>query len=131
MKKIIALSFMLMIVCASNAQLPSSLTKAIPGGFDVKSLTSSIMGILSPKLGLSDKQSPGVTNAVSSFLTKKADILPLQKTDPSSYTSKFGSLFSSLKSKLGTMLVGDQMKKFMGLKPKTNDASNVLSQLFY
>lgn len=115
---------------AINAQIPS-LSKSLPKSFDVKSLTSSIMKTLGPSLSLTDKQTPGVTDAISGFLGDKSKILPLQASDPKAYSSKFGSLFGGLKSKLGGILLADQMKKFTGLKPKTNDPSNVLSNLFY
>ena len=131
MKKII---FFMLLSCFTfssiYAQIPD-VTKSIPKSFDVKGITSSIMKVLGPSLSLSDKQSPGVTDIISKFLGDKSKILPLQASDPKSYNSKFGSLFSGLKTKLGGILLADQMKKFMGLKPKTNDPSNVLSNLFY
>jgi len=131
MKKIMLFVFLSCVTfSAINAQVPS-LSKSLPKSFDVKGLTGSIMNVLGPSLSLTGKQSPGVTDAVSGFLGEKSKILPLQASDPTSYNSKFGSLFSGLKSKLGGILAADQMTKFMGLKPKTNDASNVLSNLFY
>ncbi len=106
-------------------------TTASAAGFNVNSLTKGIMGSLTPSLGLSSAQSPNVTNIVSGFLSKKAEILPLAKSNPTAYASKFGSLFGGMKSKLGTVLTAAQMTKFMGLKPKTNSATNVLSNLFF
>ena len=49
-------------------QATSAATSAAGGGFDVKSLTSSILGKLTPSLGLSDKQKPGVTDIISASL---------------------------------------------------------------
>ena len=112
-------------------QATSAATSAAAGGFDVKSLTSSILGKLTPSLGLSDKQKPGVTDAISGFLTKKSDILPLLTSNPASYATKQSGLFNSLKSKLSGILIGNQLNKFLSLKPKTNDPSNLLSHLVY
>ena len=111
--------------------LKQATSAATAGGFDVKSLTNSIMGKLGPALGLTGTEKPGVTSAVSSFLGEKAKILPLQQTDAASYATKQTGLFNTLKSKLGGILTSGQLTKFLGLKPKTNDASNVLSNLFY
>jgi len=104
---------------------------ASAAGIDVNSLTKGIMGKLVPSLGLSAAQQPSVTSTVSSFLTDKSSILSLKKTDPAAYASKFSGLFGKLKSKLGGVLTAAQMTKFLGLKPKANDVTNVLSNLFY
>ncbi|WP_443937043.1 hypothetical protein [Pedobacter sp. MW01-1-1] len=134
MKKILILSALIFgLNYASHAQISLGKATSIAksAGFDVNSLTSSIMKKLTPSLGLTSAQSPSVTSTVTDFLTKKSSILPLQQSDPAAYKSKFGTLFSGLKSKLGTALLAGQMTKFMGLKPATNDPTNVLSQLFY
>ncbi|WP_143310525.1 hypothetical protein [Chitinophaga vietnamensis] len=94
-------------------------------------IASSILGQLTPALSLTQTQQPKVLNLVSSFLTKKASILPLQQSNPAAYTSKFGGLQKGLFGKLQTLLTVAQYTKFLGLKPKANDAANVLSQLFF
>lgn len=104
---------------------------ATGNSFDVGSIASSIMGQLTPSLALTGAQQPKVQNLLTGFLKKKAAILPLQQSNPSAYTSKFGGLQKGIFSKLKTLLTLSQYTKFLGLKPKTNDAANVLSQLFY
>ncbi|NLU90940.1 hypothetical protein [Chitinophaga sp. Ak27] len=91
----------------------------------------SILSQLTPALGLTNTQQPKVQSLLTTFLKKKAAILPLQQTNPSAYTSKFGGLKSGLFSKLKTLLTISQYTKLLGLKPKTNDVTNVLSQLFF
>ena len=128
----------LLIVAATtvtNAQL-GDLTKqasslAGAAGFDVNKLTSGIMGKLTPGLALTALQQPKVTEAVSSFLGKKANILGLLKSDPAKYATQAASLFSGLKGNLGGILNKDQMTKFLGMKPATNNPTNVLSNLFF
>ncbi|MBT2559957.1 hypothetical protein J7E50_18725 [Pedobacter sp. ISL-68] len=100
-------------------------------GFDAASLTSGIIGKLTPALSLTPVQKPTVTTIVKDFLVQKATIMATQKTDPAAYQNKFGKLFSGLKSKLGTALTVAQLAKFTALKPAAPSASNVLSQLFY
>jgi hypothetical protein len=136
MKKII-FAFLLMVGAstASNAQL-GDLTKqasslAGAAGFDVNKLTSGIMGKLTPGLALTALQQPKVTEAITGFLGKKADILGLMKSDPTKYASQFGGLFKGLTGSLGGILAKDQMTKFMGMKPATNNPTNVLSNLFF
>jgi hypothetical protein len=122
----------LAISTSAHAQLQGLVDKAKgAGGFDVSKLTSSIMGKLNPTLNLTAAQKPKVTDAVATYLTGKSKIVNLQATDPSAYTQKQGSLFSTLKSKLSGILLKNQLQKFMGMKPKTNNPLNSLSQLFY
>ena len=134
MKKI-SLVFLLttVITFSANAQLSGMLDKAkstaSAAGFDVNKLTSSIMGKLSPSLNLTGAQQPKVNDAVSSYLGQKANILPLQQSDPAQYQKKQSGLFDGLKTKLGGVLAKDQMSKFLGMK--TSDPTNVLSQLFH
>ena len=134
MKKI-SIVILIAIAISTNvhAQLGGLLDKAkstaSAAGFDVNQLTSGIMGKLTPGLNLTSAQTPKVTDAVTGFLTDKSKILSLQGTDKAAYTSKFGSLFSGLKTKLSGILLKDQMNKFLGMK--TTDPTNVLSQLFH
>ena len=134
MKKLV-LSFCLLVAAHQvvNAQdiLKKASGVATAAGFDVKSLTTSIVGKLVPALAVTSQQKPGVTSAISSFLGDKAKILSLKTSDPAAYTTKQTSLFSTLKTKLATALVASQVNKFMGLKPATNDPANVLSNLFF
>ncbi len=121
MKKIILLAIAFMATSFIYAQ----------SGFDVKSLSNEIMGKLSPALVLTADQKPTVTDAVTGFLTKKSDIVSLQKTDPPAYTSKFNVLNGDLINQLKDILTAKQMSGFLGLKPKGNMPGNVLSQLFF
>jgi hypothetical protein len=104
---------------------------ALGSNFDVSSLTGSITSLLKTKLNLTDSQDTKVSKAVNTFLQAKAAILPLISTDTSEYNAKHASLFSKLKSSLSTILLKNQMNKFLGLKPETNDPADLLSNLFY
>ena len=115
---------------AQNAMKTVSNT-ASTGGFDVNSLTKSITAKMTSTLGLSAAQQTSTTNAVSDFLLKKSSIVGMDKSNPSAYNAKFPAIFETLKSNLGTALTAAQMSKFLGMKPKTNDAKNVMSNLFY
>jgi hypothetical protein len=135
MKKILFLSIAALYVTAAQAQLGDLTGKAKSvasvAGVDVTKLTNSIMSKLIPGLGLTNTQQPKVTDVVSAFLGEKSGILPLQSTNPTEYQKKQTGLFNTLKTKLGEILLKDQMNKFLGMKPATNTTSNPLSQLFY
>ena len=132
MKKIIFLAlFSFGMASLTQAQLGGLANKAAAAGFDVKKLTQSIMGKLIPGLSLTDAQQPKVTEAVSGFLGEKSGIVPLQTSNPAEYQKKQTGLFNTLKSKLAGILLKDQMNKFLGMKPATNNPADVLSQLFY
>lgn len=134
MKKLLILAtLMLSLNVASNAQ--SILSKvgsaAAASGLDVNSLTSGILGKLTPALSLTPAQKPTVTSIVKDFLVQKATVLATQKTNPTAAQTKIGKLVSGLKSNLGTILTVAQLSKFTALKPAAPSATNVLSQLFY
>lgn len=134
-KGIILLTMMVFVLNSSNAQLGNVLDKAksvaSTAGFDVNALTSGIMGKLSPALVLTAAQKPKVTSAITEYLSQKAQFIAKQKTNPAEYTQRQMGIFQGLKSKLAGILVKNQMNKFLGLKPATNDPANVLSQLFF
>ena len=134
MKKLILFCMLFAgIATVSNAQL-GDLTKqatAAAAGFDVNKITGDVMKQITPSLALTAVQNPKVTSAVSDFLGKKANILPLLASDPTKYASKFSGLFSGLQSKLGGILNPSQLTKFLSLKPKTNNPSNPLSNIFF
>ena len=136
MRKLIFLgAFFSICTLSSNAQLGGALDKAksvaSAAGFDVKSLTSGIMSKLVPGLSLTTAQQPKVTDAITGFLTQKAGILSLQKSNPAQYEQKRSGFFADLKTKLTGILVQNQMNKLLGMKPATNNPANVLSQLFF
>jgi len=134
MKKLLILSALVLgLNFASQAQgiLSKATSMASSAGLDVGSLTSGIMGNLTPALNLTPVQKPTVTSIVKDFLVQKATALATKKTDPSGSKTKITSLISGLKSKLSTALTIAQLAKFTSLKPAAPSATNVLSQLFY
>jgi anti-sigma-K factor RskA len=141
MKKIFLIfALSLGVLFSSNAQLTTGAlqnaaqkasTTAKTAGFDVNSLSSSIMSKLTTSLALTSAQNPKITEAVTSFLKQKSGILSLATTDKTKYASKLGELTTGLTTKLKGTLTASQFTKYLSLKPTTNSASNVLSQLFY
>ena len=101
------------------------------GSMDVKSLALQIMEKLTPALSLTAEQKPNVNETIIGFLSKKAEIIHLQKSDPAGYTSKFNLLSGDLINKLKDVVSAKQMGNFLGLRPKVNTPSDVLSQLFF
>ena len=138
MKKIyfiIALSFGILL--SSNAQISTNSIKntakkvSAAAGLDVNAVSEQIMSKLTTALTLTKDQQPKVLSAVTNFLKSKSEILPLAASDKSKYTTQLNTLTLNLTSKLKPILTAAQYTKFLGLKPTTNTASNVLSQLFY
>jgi ATP-dependent Clp protease ATP-binding subunit ClpA len=139
-KTFLSIALLSGILFCSNAQISTSslqnATKkatavATAAGYDVSSLKTSIMSKLTSSLTLTQAQQPKVSEAVTSFLTDKSKIVNLLKTDKTAYTEKMTALTGNLSSKLKTALTAAQYAKYLGLKPSTSTATNVLSQLFY
>jgi hypothetical protein len=141
MKKIfLILTLAMGVVFGTNAQISTGTLQnaakkassvATSSGFDVNSLSSGIMSKLTTALTLTKTQKPQVLEIVTNFLQQKSSILSLATTNKTKYATKFAELTSTLNSKLKTVLTAAQLSKFSSLKPETNTASNVLSQLFY
>lgn len=138
MKKIyfiLALSFGMLL--SSNAQFSTSSLKntakkvSTATGLDVNSVSEKIMSKLTTALTLTKDQQPKVLATVTNFLKSKSEILALAGSDKSKYNTQLNALTTDLTSKLKPILSATQYTKFLGLKPTTNTATNVLSQLFY
>lgn len=114
----------------TNAQTPSVKMPVSVGGFDVKGIASSVMTKLAP-LALSGTQKNSVLSTVTSFLTQKSGIVGLATSAPAEYAKKFAPMNTDLLGKMKDILTAAQYTKFLGLKPKTNDPTNALSQLFF
>lgn len=136
MKKIVFFSAILLAAAVSSqAQLGNALDKAkavgAAAGFDVNTLSSGIMGKLGPALALTAAQKPKIAAAVTEYLKQKAQFVDKQKTNPAEYMQRQMGIAQGLKSKLTGILLKNQMNKFLGLKPASNDPANVLSHLFF
>lgn len=131
MKKVLFVFLLLFTsTTVTTFQSCSGAASALTSG-NVSTVAQSILGILTPKLGLNTAQSPLVSKLLTTFLTNKSKFMGLMKTDPTAYTSKFGDAQRTLITGLQGVLNSGQMTNFMGLKPATNDAKNVLSNLFF
>jgi hypothetical protein len=115
----------------SQDALTKAKTQAAAAGFDVKSIASGIMGKLGPSLALSAIQKPKVLDAVTGFLNQKSGILNLMTSDKAQYVAKLAGLNTDFMGKMKGILTATQYTQLLGLKPKTVDASNPLSQLFF
>ncbi len=98
---------------------------------DVSGMSASILGKLTSTLSLSDTQQQKISPVVTNYLTQKFAAAPLQVENPTGYTKKIASLQHGLNTKFKTILTATQYAQFLGLKPPSNDVTNVLSQLFY
>lgn len=141
MKKIFIISAISIgLIYSVNAQISTNSLKnvsqkvsaaASSAGLNVSDLSGQLMTKLNPALSLTKEQEPKVLSAITDFLKSKSGIMSLATSNKTQYKSKLGELTSSLIAKLKPILTATQYAKFLGLKPTTNTASNVLSQLFY
>lgn len=141
MKKILLIPVLSIgLIISANAQISTASLKnaaqkatsaAATAGLNVSDLSTQLMSKLNPALSLTKEQQPKVLTAVTEFLKGKSEILNLAKSNKTQYSSKLGELTNGLLAKLKTVLTAAQYTKLLGLKPSTNNATNVLSQLFY
>lgn len=140
MKKIILFAFLFGVIFSSGAQISTSGLKdatkkvtnaASTAGFDVNAIKNQVMSQLTTKLALNGDQKTKVLTLVTNFLDQKAGIIALAKTNNNKYVAQLAKLTEKLNAGLKTALTAQQFSKFLALKPKTNDAGNILSQLFY
>lgn len=110
---------------------PTAISTSKAPAFDAASAVKNVMGKLTPALTLTDKQQPLVQEALKGYFTQKANIIPMQALNAGAYNEKQRSYFAALKTKLGGILLQNQMNKLLGLKPAKPDPANVLTQLFF
>lgn len=112
-----------------KAQTAAQTGQAVATAFGVDA--SAVNAKLNSALGLNTLQKAKVAASVATFAKEKSSILSLAKTDKTAYTSKLSGLQSTLTSSLKSSLTAAQFTKYLGLKPATADAANVLTSLFY
>lgn len=135
-KKLIITAILIGTFSFTNAQSMGDITKAAStvaptAKFDVASIANQVMGVLSPKLKLTDAQKPAVNSLVNDMLTKKKNILPLKKTDPASYTSKMTAGRETFLTKMKKIVTPAQIQALTPLLPKSAQSLTPLAQMLY
>ena len=138
-KKLLIMSMLFGVFMYSNAQSMGDLTKtasssatsAAASSFDVASIANQVMGVLSPKLKLTDAQKPVVNSLVNETLNKKKSILPTATTDKAGYTSKMTSTRESFTSKMKNLVSPEQYTTLLGLLPKSASSTSTLAKMLY
>ncbi|WP_281240071.1 hypothetical protein [Flavobacterium praedii] len=126
----------------ANAQSLGDITKAASTAnktaaaasatsFDVGSISNQVMGVLSPKLKLTDAQKPAVNSLVSEMLNKKKNILPTMATDKAGYTSKMTANRESFTTKIKKLITPAQFQTLTPLLPKSAQSLSPLAQMLF
>ncbi|MHC0443006.1 hypothetical protein [Flavobacterium sp. 3-210] len=137
-KKLLIAAVLLGTISFANAQSVGEITKAaskasttaVPA-FDVASLSNQVMGVLSPKLKLTEAQKPIVNSLVNETLNKKKNILPTMATDKAGYTSKMTASRESFIAKMKKNISPAQFDALTSLLPKSASAVTPLAKMLY
>ena len=138
-KKFIIAAFLFGTITFANAQSIGDISKAASktatstaaSSFDVASISNQVMGVLSPKLKLTDAQKPAVNSLVNEILNKKKSILPTKKTNAASYTSKMTENRESFTTKMKKLVTPAQFKALTPLLPKSAQSLTPLAQMLF
>jgi hypothetical protein len=141
-KKLFIAVLLLGTISFTNAQSMGDLTKAAntaskataaasTTSFDVASISNQVMGVLSPKLKLTDAQKPAVNSLVSEMLNKKKNLLPTMATDKAGYASKMTTNRESFSTKMKKLVSPTQFTALTALVPKSASAVTPLVQMLY
>ncbi|HKO77115.1 MAG TPA: hypothetical protein VJU52_07860 [Flavobacterium sp.] len=137
-KKLLITAVLLGTISFANAQSMGDITKATStaktastNSFDVASISNQVMGLLSPKLKLTDAQKPAVNALVNETLNKKKNILPTMATDKAGYTSKMTTNRESFTAKMKKLISPTQFTALTALLPKSASAVTPLVQMLY
>jgi hypothetical protein len=144
MKKKILISAMLFgVFTYSNAQSIGDITKAagttaskqaasaVASSFDVSGISSQVMGLLTPKLKLTEAQKTAVNSLVNELLNKKKNILPTAVSDKAGYTSKMTGIRDVFPSKMKGILNATQYSTLLGIMPKSASSTSVLTKMLF
>lgn len=138
-KKLLITAVLLGTISFASAQSMGDITKAANASktvsastFDVASISNQVMGLLSPKLKLTDAQKPAVNSLVNEMLNKKKKILPTMATDKAGYTSKMTANRESFIAKMKKTISPAQFTALTSLLPKSASAvASPLVQMLY
>jgi hypothetical protein len=137
-KKLLIAAVLLGTISFVNAQSVGEITKAaskasttaVPA-FDVASISNQVMGVLSPKLKLTEAQKPVVNSLVNETLNKKKNVLPSMATDKAGYTSKMTANRESFIAKMKKSISPTQFDALTSLLPKSASAVTPLAKMLY
>jgi len=142
-KKLLIMSMLLGLCSISHAQSMGDISKAAgaaatkqatsaaASSFDVAGISNQVMGVLSPKLKLTEAQKPAVNSLVNELLNKKKNILPLAATDKAGYASKMTGLRNLFPSKMKGILDAGQYASLLGIMPKSASSASVLTKMLF
>ncbi|WP_281321855.1 hypothetical protein [Flavobacterium aestivum] len=141
-KNLFITAVLLGTISFANAQSMGDITKATNAvnktaaaasatSFDVASISNQIMGLLSPKLKLTEAQKPAVNSLVNETLNKKKNLLPTMATDKAAYNSKMATNRESFTTKMKKIISPTQFTALTSLLPKSASAVTPLVQMLY
>jgi hypothetical protein len=141
-KKLLIAAVLLGTLSFANAQSMGDITKATntaskttatasATSFDVAGISNQVMGLLSPKLKLTDAQKPAVNSLVNEMLTKKKNISPTMATDKAGYASKMTANRESFSAKMKKLVSPTQFTALTALLPKSASTVTPLVQMLY
>jgi hypothetical protein len=137
-KKLFITAVLFGTISFTNAQSMGDITKATStaktasaSSFDVASISNQVMGVLSPKLKITDAQKPAVNSLVNETLNKKKKLLPTMATDKAGYTSKMTGNRESFTAKMKKIVSPTQFTALTALLPKSASAVTPLAQMLY
>jgi hypothetical protein len=137
-KKLFITAVLLGTISFTNAQSIGSISKAAStastaatSSFDVADISNQVMGVLSPKLKLTDAQKPAVNSLVNETLNKKKSILSTKKTNNADYTSKMTANRDSFTSKMKKLITPAQFQALTPLLPKSAQSLSPLAQMLF
>jgi hypothetical protein len=141
-KKLFITAVLFGTISFANAQSMGDITKATntvnktaaaasSTSFDVASISNQVMGVLSPKLKLTDAQKPAVNSLVNEMLNKKKNLLPTMATDKAAYNSKMTANRESFSAKMKKLISPTQFSALTSLLPKSASAVTPLVQMLY
>jgi hypothetical protein len=142
-KKFLIIAMLLGAFTYSNAQSIGDITKAAgttaskqaasaaANSFDVAGISNQVMGVLSPKLKLTEAQKPAVNSLVNELLNKKKSILPTAVSDKAGYASKMTAIRDLFPSKMKGILNATQYASLLGIMPKSASSTSPLTKMLF
>lgn len=133
MKKLFTSGLLLLLICSFTAVTLGMPVDALFQNptMNIDGTASSIVSKLDKTLLLTDAQKPKLLNIITGYLRQKVNIQPLRLSNEKAYTSKMNSMQNGLHAKLKPLFTLTQYSEFLGLKPKSFDDTNILTQLYY
>ena len=118
-------------VTAEDLKLQAQTRMAYNSTTGGNEFTTNLVNHVSPALNLTTPQQKSMNMALFNYFNQKGALTKLKWSDHAAYMQQVNTLLQTFIGQLGNFLSGDQVNKFVAMKPATAQTKDPLVSVFY